>query len=608
MTGTAIYVRVSSAKDKDDTSLDTQLKDCRALAERLSLTVTEVYSEGILSGAELDNRPQMKRLLADIKAGKITTALAFTWSRMSRSEWDGLEIVAQSQRYGCQWKFVNSPIPAGMEDAPESLILYAIESMRAGGERKSIKLHTGRGAEERILRGGMRNGPKTPYGWLKVDLDKGPDGKKRPGWTMEPDKENTAPAVEEMYRRLASGSSIRQVVKWLQGSDYKTPMGKHPSRWSDTAVKYILSDPIHYGRVVTDRLKRMPGTKSSVLRPESEWRDIPNALPIEPIVDETTWRAATAGIVEHRKPSGGKRSASNLGLLSYGVARCACPGGPHALSWRRDRDKSGGYKPARYKPDQKNADRVQCPQLSIQADELDEKVWKKVLSIAADANVLMKQLKDQVAGDTSKDDLKNAEKRLTNLKGEKRNLLDSIRTTPNARIRGEYETDLESVLTKLDVAEAVRDELKARAMMADQYVNRGRSFVAELRELEAGITSLDLEERRDLLDRLGVKVYVKRKDDTPPGEERFDMDVEIKPLTWMDAPPVFPGLESPMDVPYTWEWLEADEEYERLVDSADWDAWEAEYGAPLEKNISSGYTAGDEGNSPRWADSKSTLT
>lgn len=220
MAGTAIYVRVSSAKDKDDTSLDTQLKDCRALAAKLGLEVTEIYSEGVLSGAELENRPQMMRLLTDIKRGKVSTALAFTWSRMSRDEWDGLEIVGLSQRHGCTWKFVNSPIPAGMEDSPESLILYAIESIRAGGERKSIRMHTGRGAEERILRGGKRNGSKPPYGWLKVDLEKGSDGKKRPGWTVKQDmgdekdsRPATAPVVAEMYRRMAGGSSIRQVVK-----------------------------------------------------------------------------------------------------------------------------------------------------------------------------------------------------------------------------------------------------------------------------------------------------------------------------------------------------------------------------------------------------------
>jgi DNA invertase Pin-like site-specific DNA recombinase len=602
MSSAVIYTRKSSGTEDDSTSLETQEADARALAEKRGFTVTEVYAEGIKSGATITGRPVMQRLLMDIEAGQITNVIAFKWSRMSRDALEGLEIVSRSKRHGVTWHFVHGGLPDGVAGTPMAVMFQAFEGMGAEGERASIKLQTGRGAEQRIIRGGRRNGSKPPYGWQRVDdLKPGPDGKKRPGWTVKQDDE-TSPVVAEIYHRMAAGSSIRQVVKWLQGSDHETPKGKDPSRWSDTAVKYILSDPTHYGRVVTNRLQRVEGTKSSVLRPESEWRDIPNALRIEPIVDEATWRAATAGIVEHRKPSGGKRSPNNLGLLSYGVARCACPGGPHALSWRRDKDKSGRYKPARYKPDQKNADRVQCPQLSIQADELDEKVWKRVLSIAADPNVLMAQLQDGVAGDTSADELKATEKRLRKFEGEKRNLLDSIRTTTSARIRGEYEADLESVLTKLDVAEAVRDELRARAARADQYLDQGRSIVAELRELEAGIVDLDLEGRRNLLDRLDVKVYVKRKEDVLPGEERFDMDIGIKPPTWMDAPPIFPGLEGPPDVPYTWETLEADEEYERLIDNADWDAWEAKYGILLDKNISSHDNGGDEGSGPHGAD------
>lgn len=329
--------------------------------------------------------------------------------------------------------------------------------------------------------------------------------------------------------------------------------------------------------------------------------------------------------MEHRKPSGGKRSPDNLGLLSYGIARCSCPGGPHALNWRKDK---GG----RYKTDQKNSDRVGCKPLSMAAGELDAKVWKRVMAVAADPNVLLKQLYEHVAGDTSRDELKAAHTRVRKLEGEKRNLLDSIRTTASAAVRTALEGDLEAVLDRLEAAEAVRTTLAAEAMMAEQWVDQGRSLVAELRALEAGIADLDLAGKRDLLDRLDVKVYVKRADAVLPGEERFDMDIGIRPPTWMDMPPLFPGLDSTPQEPYTWEWLESEEEWERYMDQVDWDAVaEQEFGSTaepvppkpkkkvgtggsgsssgnLDKNISSSNTVGDEGNSPVGADTESALT
>jgi hypothetical protein len=88
--------------------------------------------------------------------------LAFKWSRMSRDAWEGMEIMSRSRRAGCEWKFVHSMVPPGMENSPMAVVFQALEGGQSEGERKSTKVQTDRGLEERTKRGGRRSSPKPP--------------------------------------------------------------------------------------------------------------------------------------------------------------------------------------------------------------------------------------------------------------------------------------------------------------------------------------------------------------------------------------------------------------------------------------------------------------
>jgi DNA invertase Pin-like site-specific DNA recombinase len=163
-----VYIRQSSGNETDSTGLETQEEQCQAFAAKLGYRV-KLYKEGIKSGASMQGRPQMARLLADIGAGRITTAIAYRWSRISRDAYDGLHIWLTSRRHGCTWRFVHSPVPSGMEENDYAIMAYVMESINAGAERKNIMGQTGDGAEKRLLRGGRKNGPKPPYGRERVD-------------------------------------------------------------------------------------------------------------------------------------------------------------------------------------------------------------------------------------------------------------------------------------------------------------------------------------------------------------------------------------------------------------------------------------------------------
>lgn len=101
----AVYTRKSSEEglDMDFNSLDAQRESCEAYiasqrAEGWTL-VADRYDDGGFSGGTLE-RPALKRLLADVKTGKIDVVVVYKIDRLSRSMLDFLNLVELFEGYG----------------------------------------------------------------------------------------------------------------------------------------------------------------------------------------------------------------------------------------------------------------------------------------------------------------------------------------------------------------------------------------------------------------------------------------------------------------------------------------------------------------------------
>src|SRR6266481_5109634 len=101
----AVYTRKSTEEglDMEFNSLDAQREACEAYivsqrAEGWRL-VEDGYDDGGVSGGTLE-RPALKRLLADVEAGKIDVILVYKIDRLSRSMLDFLKLVESFERHG----------------------------------------------------------------------------------------------------------------------------------------------------------------------------------------------------------------------------------------------------------------------------------------------------------------------------------------------------------------------------------------------------------------------------------------------------------------------------------------------------------------------------
>src|SRR6516164_1183218 len=80
----AVYVRISQDRGGAGLGVERQETECRALAQRLGWTVTQVYCDNDLSAYSGRRRPAYEAMLADIEAAKITAVIAWHPDRLHR--------------------------------------------------------------------------------------------------------------------------------------------------------------------------------------------------------------------------------------------------------------------------------------------------------------------------------------------------------------------------------------------------------------------------------------------------------------------------------------------------------------------------------------------
>ena len=112
-----IYARYSSHAQRD-VSIEDQIADCRIYAERLGLTVLEVYADHATTGRS-DDRHQFQRMIQDAKKVKWKTVLTWKTDRFARNRYDSAVYKARLKRYGVRVQYAKESIP----DGPEGILM-----------------------------------------------------------------------------------------------------------------------------------------------------------------------------------------------------------------------------------------------------------------------------------------------------------------------------------------------------------------------------------------------------------------------------------------------------------------------------------------------------
>lgn len=276
-----IYIRKSKLdKGQEAHRLELQRKKLPAYAASQNWSY-EVYDDGIISGAEVDNRPQMVRLLRDIEKGLIDVVLVIEVSRLSRDDnmTDHLNFINL-----CAAKKVKIATPERLLDPTDTASWFM--SLMEGGfsavEMRTLKKRIMEGREVARSKGCWLGGPP-PFGY---DYDKNTK-------LLIPNPK-TAEIVRTIFRERVRGKTIDEIVRMAREHRWVNGAG---CRWWNTTVFRLLKKPVYAG------LLRHNGELIKAV-----W---------EPLVDRATWEAAQPV----RLRAAGNRQSSLL-LTGRGRVRC----------------------------------------------------------------------------------------------------------------------------------------------------------------------------------------------------------------------------------------------------------------------------------------------
>lgn len=252
----AIYVRISQDRGGAGLGVERQEQECRALAKRLSWSVTEVYCDNDMSAFSGRRRPDYERMLTDIEAGTLTAVIAWHPDRLHRRSAELERYISVCERHRVENQTVTAGMwdlstPSGRMTARQLGAVAAYES-----EHKSERLKSARIQQ---AKNGRHHGGIRCYGY---DKD---------GVTVVADE---AAEIASACSAIAGGASLRSIVRDMNAREVPTATGK-VGGWTSQQLRQTLISP------------RIAGysTHKGVIVGTAVWPGI---------VDDATWRTVEA--------------------------------------------------------------------------------------------------------------------------------------------------------------------------------------------------------------------------------------------------------------------------------------------------------------------------
>lgn len=150
-------------------SIDAQKEFLLSYAKSKEFTEYEYYVDGGYSGKDL-NRPEIQRLIQDVKEHKIDTVIVFKLDRISRSQKDTLYLIEEVfNKYGVGFISMKENFDT---TSPFGKAMIGVLSVFAQLERETILERTRIGIKKRAEDGYWRGGGKIPFPY-KYDREQG---------------------------------------------------------------------------------------------------------------------------------------------------------------------------------------------------------------------------------------------------------------------------------------------------------------------------------------------------------------------------------------------------------------------------------------------------
>ena len=220
------YARYSSASQRD-VSIEQQLRDIRAYAEREGYTLIYEYADHAKSGFKnVERREEFQAMLRAASTGSFDTVIAWKVDRFGRNRRESAIYKGQLADLGVSVRYAMEPIPDGAAGVLTEGMLEAIAEWYS----RNLSENTKRGQHDNAIKC-LTNG-HTAYGY-----EKGPDNH----FAI---CETEAAVVRRIYTYYSEGYSVESLVKLMNNEGIRTKKGMPFQR---STILSILKNDVYIG-------------------------------------------------------------------------------------------------------------------------------------------------------------------------------------------------------------------------------------------------------------------------------------------------------------------------------------------------------------------------
>lgn len=220
-----IYARYSSDNQREE-SIEGQLRECMAFAEKNGITVLRNYIDRAFS-AKTDNRPAFQEMIKD--SGKHLFDIVIVWKldRFARNRYDSSRYKATLKKNGVKVVSATEVISEGAE----GIILESV--LEGYAEYYSADL------SEKVVRGMTENALKCKFNGGTIPTGYIIDSEQR--FQIDP---ITAPFVLEAFKLYDTGSTMKEIRNYLNTKGVKNTRG---GDFNFNSIQHMLKNRRYIG-------------------------------------------------------------------------------------------------------------------------------------------------------------------------------------------------------------------------------------------------------------------------------------------------------------------------------------------------------------------------
>lgn len=376
----AIYARVSSERQAQENTIDSQLQALHARVREEGLIIDEelCFIDDGYSGSTLV-RPALERLRDQAAAGSIGRLYVHSPDRLARRYAYQALLVDELQHCGVELVFLNRPLGKG----PEDDLLLQVQGIVAEYERAKILERSRRGKLHAARLGRVSVLTQAPYAYRYVSKELAGGEARFEVCLAE------ARVVQNIFRWVACERlTISQVARRLGEQGVLSPRGR--TCWDRSTVWGILRNPAYKGsagygkRRIGPRLPKQRAQRNGSeqpRRPVSYCRTPPDQwinIPVPAIIEKALFEAVQEQLRENKQRH--RLAKQSARYLLQGLVVCQCCG--YAMCGRRYQGRLY-YRCVGNVVHRMSKERV-CHSQSLRGEKLEAAIWADVSALLAE--------------------------------------------------------------------------------------------------------------------------------------------------------------------------------------------------------------------------------